>query len=558
VSAYSSSDTSVLNFITAQNTNRGGTAPYSPAVLNNGIAGTTTNNVIGFSSLAQSAPAISMGSGFNTVIIDGQNSMNAAASGSPDSFYFYVNPSGDVILFDNNTHASVSISGVSFIIFDGAATGTGGAYQSMYYVGNANHTEITELYTAAFGRQPDLGGVEYYANELNSGIAINQIANQFQASPEFQARYGANVSDASYVTNLYQNVLHRAPSSVELAYYQSALSNYENGVTGASSGPSWSRAQELLNFTNSPENQTNVSGFVVSTAPPSAAYDVNAAPGTETALQVLTAAEATGVVDTTLINPASLPSIKEVLYLDVNGHTQDTVRDAIISAGGAEISPSVVSAFGNSAPSLGTSNTTGTFILSSTINTFEGTGKNLIIDGASTGGSSIYSYSGTINLHGTGNEVISQINLSVNPAGLITVNGFTSGDTLLTAVYPYAPMTILRPTAGQPVIGANLKGSDYAIYVGNVGSGTAAEVATAANAAYKVTGYGADYVTFFGQTNSGDTVVYALSEPYAPYTPGNPLNSGVASSDFGSGVMLVGVSPSQITSATFAVVHLPA
>ena len=557
VNTYSSSDLSVLNFITSQNTDRGGTAPFAPAVMSNGIAGTTTNNVIGFSSLPQSAPAISMGSGFNTVIIDGQNSMNAAASGSPDTFYFYVNPSGDVILFDNNTHASVSISGVSFVIFDGAATDSSGNYQSMYYVGNANHTEVTELYTAAFGRQPDLGGFEYYINELNAGITIDQIARQFQASSEFQARYGANGSDASYVTNLYENVLHRAPSTAELAYYTGALTNYENGGSATSSGPSWSRTQELLNFTNSAENQSNVAGFVVSTAPPSAKFSTNALPGTETALQVLTAAETTGVVDTNLINPASLPTVKQVLYLDANGYTQDTARDATVNVGNNYINPNTISSFGDQQASLTTSNTTGTYILSPAINSFGGSGGTVIVDGATTGGSNIGLYSGTVNLYGTGNEVTSQQVLPSKSVGLVTVNGFIPGDTLLTAVYPYAPMTILKPTAGQPVNGATLQGTDYAIYVGNVGNGTPAEVAIAANSAYKVTGDGFDYVTFFGQTNSGNTVIYSLSEPYAPYTPGNPLNSAVAASDFGSGVMLVGVSPSEITSATFAVVHLP-
>ena len=266
---YSSTDPTVVNFITAQNSGsagRGGSGQFSPAIENNGIAGTATDNVVGLASLLGVKSMVSLGSGFNTVIVDGFNSQLAAAGGQPDNVSFSVDTAGNVTLTDSNTHQTATVSGVSFLIFDGAAQGSDSTYESIFFIGNAQQSEILRLYAAAFGRQPDLGGLEFYANALNAGTSFQTVAAEFMGSSEFQARYGANVSDSQFIVNLYQNVLHRTPSSSEIAYYQAALTNYENGVAGTDTNPSWSRAQELLNFANSTEDQNNVASFSINTA----------------------------------------------------------------------------------------------------------------------------------------------------------------------------------------------------------------------------------------------------------------------------------------------------
>ena len=266
---FASSDIEVLNFIAVQNspaTGRGAAGRFYPALVNNGIAGGGTDNVVAFSSIASPQSAISLGSGDNTVIVAGANSLLASAAGSPDNFSFTVAPSGDVVLTDSNTHQSVTISGATSLIFDDAATMAGGAYSSMFFIGDSGRADLTALYNAAFGRQPDLAGLEYHANEMAAGVSLLSIAGEFMASPEFQARYGSNASDAQFVTNLYLNVLHRTPGASEISYYTSALANNEQGIAGTAASPSWSRAQELLNFTQSPEGHGVVAGFSIDTA----------------------------------------------------------------------------------------------------------------------------------------------------------------------------------------------------------------------------------------------------------------------------------------------------
>ncbi|HEY8048136.1 MAG TPA: DUF4214 domain-containing protein [Ramlibacter sp.] len=113
--------------------------------------------------------------------------------------------------------------------------------------GNAG--EAYRLYQAAFDRVPDLGGLGFQMNALDTGFTLEQVAGNFIASPEFQATYGS-VDNTQFVTLLYQNVLHRAPDAGGLAFHLNEL------ATGQT------RADVLIHFSESPENQANVIGQI--------------------------------------------------------------------------------------------------------------------------------------------------------------------------------------------------------------------------------------------------------------------------------------------------------
>ena len=114
--------------------------------------------------------------------------------------------------------------------------------------GNAG--QAYRLYQAAFDRTPDIGGLGYQMNALDHGRTLAQVAGDFLLSPEFQTKYG-NVSDATFVSLLYQNVLHRTAAQDEIDFHV-------NNELHAG----YSRAQELTFFSESPENQTNVIGAI--------------------------------------------------------------------------------------------------------------------------------------------------------------------------------------------------------------------------------------------------------------------------------------------------------
>ncbi len=548
---YSSTDTAVTGFIAGQNSNRGGTAPFSPAVVNNGIAGTSTDNVTGFSTLTTSSTStIAMGTGFNTVIIDGYNSASAAGTGAPDNFSFTVDPTGLVTLTDTVTGKSEQLSGVSFLIFDGAAHGTdvnGNIdYQQMYFIGGTNQTAITELYNAAFGRQPDLGGVEYYMNQLAGGVTFQQIATEFMTSPEFQSRFGSNISDTQFVTDLYQNVLHRAASATEIEYYVAALANNEAGSIVNTANPlAWTREQELLNFTTSPENQADTAGFVINTASTPSNGLVYSTPGagSETGAQAIAIAQQTGNLDTTGISAGNAVTDSGIIPTSVGSIS--IAAPAYSGVGAADA---------NEVLDYGLS---GTVTLSPTVPNYYGAEDNstVVVNGSSGGGSYIGMSSGTVNLFGNGNYMSSEQN-KPQPAATpvyVTVTGWNSSDHLIlssTAGRTNETFTFLSPAATSPLHGGGTIGT--VVNVGKVGSGTPAEVAAAASKVYVPSDTAGEAAIFFGQTTNGGTAVYDwFNFTTAPNGADTHNDHTVHADNFAGGVILVGVAPSSITASTF-------
>ena len=104
------------------------------------------------------------------------------------------------------------------------------------------------LYQAAFARTPDMPGVSYHMNDMESnGLVLENIANNFIASPEFKTKYGDSPSDDEFIDLLYQNVLGRSADDDGLAFY----TNHFNEGT-------MTRAAALIGFAESPENVTLV------------------------------------------------------------------------------------------------------------------------------------------------------------------------------------------------------------------------------------------------------------------------------------------------------------
>ncbi|MEX0431663.1 DUF4214 domain-containing protein [Spiribacter insolitus] len=114
----------------------------------------------------------------------------------------------------------------------------------------AETAQAYRLYEAAFNRTPDAEGLRYWADELETDMSLEDVANAFVESPEFETRYGANISDEEFVTRLYENVLDRAPDAGGKAYW---LGELEGELD---------RDDVLVSFSESPENQQNLAGVV--------------------------------------------------------------------------------------------------------------------------------------------------------------------------------------------------------------------------------------------------------------------------------------------------------
>jgi hypothetical protein len=124
---------------------------------------------------------------------------------------------------------------------------------------------ITELYGAVFGREPDVAGLAYYQAELaaNPAIPLTTFALWFLASPEYinnsAHAYAPNATgDASFITDSYTNLLHRAPEAGAVDWYETnvidkILGNTTPGTSAYTTALALAHAQLLVDFSASDE-----------------------------------------------------------------------------------------------------------------------------------------------------------------------------------------------------------------------------------------------------------------------------------------------------------------
>jgi hypothetical protein len=82
---------------------------------------------------------------------------------------------------------------------------------------------VSQAYIAYYGRAADPAGLAYWSGRLEeSGGNLDAIIEAFGESREFVERFGG-LSTQELITNLYQQLLNRAPDSAGLAYYTGEL-----------------------------------------------------------------------------------------------------------------------------------------------------------------------------------------------------------------------------------------------------------------------------------------------------------------------------------------------
>jgi hypothetical protein len=108
---------------------------------------------------------------------------------------------------------------------------------------------VVRLYLGFFKRIPDSAGLKGWVTAVRAGAPLGSVASAFAQSAEFQQTYGA-LTNAQFVTLVYQNVLGRAP---DIAGYNGWLELLQGGM---------SRGDMMVGFTESTEYQLNTSSNV--------------------------------------------------------------------------------------------------------------------------------------------------------------------------------------------------------------------------------------------------------------------------------------------------------
>jgi Ca2+-binding RTX toxin-like protein len=106
------------------------------------------------------------------------------------------------------------------------------------------------LYAAAFNRTPDTGGLGFWMAALDRGMSLEVVATGFTQNAEFTAMYGATRTPESFLTTLYQNILHRAPDQGGFDFWAKAMHS------------GWTEGQVLALFSESGENKAQVVGQI--------------------------------------------------------------------------------------------------------------------------------------------------------------------------------------------------------------------------------------------------------------------------------------------------------
>jgi Ca2+-binding RTX toxin-like protein len=113
--------------------------------------------------------------------------------------------------------------------------------------------QVYRVYEATLGRAPDEEGLTNWVDALNGGSSLQSVVDGFVGSQEFQADYGANLSNAQFVTLLYNNVLHRGPDPAGLANWVGLLASGQDARAQVVTG--FSESQEDINDLAAPVQQ---------------------------------------------------------------------------------------------------------------------------------------------------------------------------------------------------------------------------------------------------------------------------------------------------------------
>jgi uncharacterized delta-60 repeat protein len=175
--------------------------------------------------------------------LDGGSGIDTAAYGGNRASYVITQTSIGVSVYDKagtaGTDTLISVERLHFK--DGMV--------AIDIDGNAG--QAYRLYRAVFDREADAGGLGYWIDALDSGMALGTVATAFIASPEFATLYGTAPDATEFVDLLYQNVMHRDPDSAGLAWWVAQL------ATGT-----MNMAEVLIGFSESADNQAQVIGQI--------------------------------------------------------------------------------------------------------------------------------------------------------------------------------------------------------------------------------------------------------------------------------------------------------
>jgi len=218
--------------------------------------------------------------------ISGHFSVTQTASGTSESITGVSNALGNMIVF-SGAAAAYTITpdgnGTGFTITEGSMADHLSGIQALQFsdvteivasqtsvADNAvTSAQVATLYAAAFSRQPDIPGLGFYEAyaAANPSVGIVTYGEYFLSSPEYTSNSAHNYAqttagETQFITDTYNNLLHRAPETGAVAYYLNVinpmLANLTPGTTAYAQADLVAHATVLAYSSESPEFLSDV------------------------------------------------------------------------------------------------------------------------------------------------------------------------------------------------------------------------------------------------------------------------------------------------------------
>lgn len=111
-----------------------------------------------------------------------------------------------------------------------------------------NEQTVQQFYIAYYGRPAEPAGLEHWTEKLEAGAPLSQLVARFGApdNPEFVRIYGVDPDAESFLTEVYENVLNRAPDAKGLGYWTGVY----DGLIADGATPEAARAEMVIRLVN--------------------------------------------------------------------------------------------------------------------------------------------------------------------------------------------------------------------------------------------------------------------------------------------------------------------
>lgn len=154
---------------------------------------------------------IMVGSGNDTV--DGGSGFDTVSLQAGRSSYVITVEDGTLVMTTADDTVK-TLTGVEFVSFDDGSIVAG--------VENAAQGDVARLYEVMLDRGADAAGLEYWLEQLEAGMSIEEIASYFGTSTEFES-LGVGQSDAEFLEALYQQAFDRASDDAGKDFWLNVL-----------------------------------------------------------------------------------------------------------------------------------------------------------------------------------------------------------------------------------------------------------------------------------------------------------------------------------------------